>query len=102
MNTNDLAKASMLFNKIRMLQQAVSALNVAGNSIVAMTIGRPPEEEFSLVSPAFGITVTTERIQYPPEMLNSIQRQFLIRWQELYQELINLGATDIPKPPESK
>lgn len=56
-----------------------------------------PEEARDVDAPV--LTVSTEGLVYPPQMMQTIRQQEVQLWQSAYDALAELGITNVPKPP---
>lgn len=96
MNADDLDKANQLFNRIRIIQ-GWAELVKPDSKIIGIAIevpGAPPLNSISVR----GAIIPTEGMQYPPQMLQSIHDQLDEQWKKIADELVALGATEVPYP----
>lgn len=128
MDASNAGRVVSLTNQIQLIKRALEIID-AGGTITAMTLQapavEPPEppptepepteetgsdepstpvtpdlepEEPRLVDPPV-ITIPTEDLIYPPQMMQSIRAQELQLWQSAADELGRLGVTNYPRPP---
>lgn len=56
------------------------------------------EEEAAM--PEGELTVSTEELVHPPQMMDAIKQQEVKLWQAAYDALAELGVTGVPQPPK--
>lgn len=95
MNSSDLVNANILMATVNTIQNIVLAID-SGATIVAMTL-RPKQINEAQREP--DISVPTERLVYPPEMMAAIRKQKLDFWQDAYNQLNAMGVSGVPRPP---
>ena len=84
-------KANQLVRERRSIQQAMEAFD-SGGRILAITVGQPPPEGIPFPT---GPMVSTQHIDYPPQMVDAIKEAFTTRQGQISEELAKLGLTGV-------
>lgn len=92
----DLPKINTLYSERAIITGTLKMFDEGGR-IVAMTVNKPRNEGENIM---FGpsITVNTERMQYPAQMVEAITGFLHGREEQIKQELTALGVTGIEEP----
>lgn len=97
MDSSGLARASQLYDEIATIDAALGNFE-AGGVIVSMTVSGgplnpPPQTGEVWVQPRDTVTVQTESITYPAQMVDGIRTQLQARRTAITQELTDMGIT---------
>lgn len=101
MNYGDVQRVNQLVNEKQAIQRAIANFD-AGGRIVSMSIAQPQNGGAFPVPLAAAATVTTNYIEYPPQMVTAIKAALDGRVKAIEAELNQLGITGIPafdRPP---
>lgn len=60
---------------------------------------RPPEVFDDPGVAAIEVTIGTEGLSYPPQMMQTIRAQQVQLWKQAHDELVRLGVTNVAGPP---
>lgn len=92
----DLTKANAAMQEKASLTAALDALSKGGR-IVAMVIEVPPPSA-DIPGPGASVMVSTQGVDYPAQMVSTIQATFTARRDALAKQLSDMGV-ETPTPP---
>jgi len=94
MDRSNLQQVNMLYGEVRAIDMALQGFNNGGR-IVQMSVspGPLPEDDEAMRGIMTGIAVDVSRIDYPPQMVESIRISVQQRLAAINTELQNLGVT---------